>query len=57
MKRECASGVVQEISQGQTAKSQIAREAWGCPAVCYYEAKEMGCTDEDMYGGDEDASG
>jgi len=34
---------------------EIAREAWGCPAVCYYEAKEMGCTDEDMFGGDESA--
>ena len=30
-----------------------AKEAWGCLFVCYYEAKEAGCTDEDMYGGDE----
>ncbi|UYL64934.1 MAG: hypothetical protein EJNHJLOP_00045 [Methanophagales virus PBV082] len=33
---------------------EVASEAWGCPFICYYEAKEAGCTDEDMYGGDDE---
>ena len=31
---------------------EIANDCWGCPFVCYYEAKEAGCEDKDMFGGE-----
>jgi len=31
------------------SECEIANESWGCPLICYYEAKEAGCRDEDMF--------
>ena len=28
---------------------EIANENWSCPFLCYYEAREAGCRDEDMF--------